>query len=66
MVADLAHLVDLHDVGMHQRGCRLSLALEPPYVRFVGCQTALEHLDRHLALERKLLAQVDLGHRPLA
>ena len=63
---DVAHLVDLHDVGVHQRGGGLGLALETLQIGLVAGQLRLEDLDRHPAFQRALLGQVDLGHGPAA
>ena len=60
------HLVDLHDVGVDQRGGRLRLALETLQIDVVVGQGRLEDLHRHPPLQPALLGQVDLGHGPAA
>ncbi len=62
----LAHLVDLHDVGMHQLRGGLGLELESPQVRAVAGQLRPEDLDRHPAFQLRLFGQIDVSHRPLA
>ncbi len=61
----LPHVVNLHDIGVHQRRSGLGLPLEPLHIRGILRQPRLEHLDRHLPLERALLGQVHLGHGPV-
>ncbi len=61
---DVAHLVDLHDIGVDQRCCGLGLALETLQVDVVVGQFLLENLDGDPAFQRMLLGQIDLGHRP--
>ena len=61
---DVPHLVDLHDIGMHQRGGGLGLALEAPEVGLVVRQVRPEDLDRNPTFQVALLGKIDLGHRP--
>ena len=61
---DAAHLVNLHDVGVDQRGGGLGLELEPLQVGPIAGQLRLEDLDGHAAFQPLLLGQIDLGHRP--
>ena len=42
-----ADLVDLHDIGMHQRCGRLGFVMETADIGFIVRQLALEHLDGH-------------------
>ena len=42
---NVAHLVDLHDIGMHQRGGSLGLALEPPEVGLIVGEFRPEDFD---------------------
>ena len=65
-VIDAADLVDLHDVGVDQRGGRLGLELESLEVGSIAGQLRLEDLDGHAPLEAFLLGQIDFGHRPAA
>ena len=61
---DVPDLVDLHDIGVHQRGGGLGLALEPLEVGLVVGQFRPEDLDRHPAFQGALLGKIDFGHRP--
>ena len=61
---DVPHLVDLHDIGMHQRGGGLGLALEPLQVGLVVRQFRPEDLDGNPTFQVALLGKVDFGHRP--
>ena len=63
---DAADFVNLHDVGVDQRGGGLGLELKPPQVGPVARQLRLEDLHRHAAFQPLLLGQIDLGHRPAA
>ncbi len=59
---DAGHVVDLNDVGMDQRGRRLGLTTKSLHARWIRRQFTLENLQRHLASQRELLGQIDLGH----
>ncbi len=61
-----AHLVDLHDVGVHQGGGRLGLGVESLDVFVVVRQALAQDLEGHLAAERKLFGQIDFGHAAAA
>ena len=61
---DAADLVNLHDVGVDQRGGGLGLQLEPLQIGAIAGQFRLEDLHRHPPLQTLLLGQIDLGHRP--
>ena len=65
-VVDAAHLVNLHDVGVDQRGGRLGLQLEPLQIDPIAGQFRLEDFDGHPPLQPFLLGQIDFGHRPAA
>jgi hypothetical protein len=63
-VVDTAHLVDLHDVAVHQGRRRPSFLHEPLDRTFtVAMDRFPEHLHRHLSAERRLQPQVHIGHR---
>ncbi len=65
-VVDAADLVNLHDVGMDQRGGRLGLQLEALQIDPIAGQFRLEDFDSHPPFQPFLLGQIDLGHRPAA
>ena len=62
----LADFVDLHDAGVHERGGGAGFVMETADVVRIAGQLGVEHLERDLPAERKLLGQIDLGHRPAA
>ena len=62
----LADFVDLHDAGMHQCGGGAGFVMKPADIVRIAGQLFVEHLERDLPAERKLLGQIDLGHRPAA
>ena len=62
----LADFVDLHDAGVHQRGGGPGFVMEAADVVRIARQVGVEHLERDLPAERKLLGQIDFGHRPAA
>ncbi len=59
---DATDLMDLHDIGMDQRGGRTGFVVEPTHVGFVLGQTPLEDLESHLPTERELFGQIDIRH----
>jgi hypothetical protein len=54
--------VDAGDVGVVERGERLGFALEAPQPLLVVRELVGQDLDRHLALEPRVLGAVDLAH----
>ena len=60
----VAHLMNLHDVGVDQGRRRLRLPLEALQIRRVVGEFGLEDLDGDAAIQQALLAEIDLGHRP--
>ena len=62
----LADLVDLGDEGMIEPGRGVGLAQEAPPRRLVGHLAVGQELERDLAIELKILGQVDLAHPALA
>ena len=63
--ARLAHLVDLHDMGMPQPRHRLGLDPEPPELRWVDVPVGPDHLEGNRALQRLLSRLVNHAHSPL-
>ena len=57
---------DLHDVVVVQLGHRLGLALEARLRLGLGQQVRVQHLDRHLALQRLVVRPVHDRHAALA
>jgi hypothetical protein len=57
-----ADLVDLHDVGLHQRGGGPSFVLEAADELLVAGQAVLKHFESDLPPQRALLGQVHVGH----
>ena len=62
----LADFVNLHDAAVHERGGRPRFVMESANVVRIAGQLGVEHLECDLPAERKLLGQIDLGHRPAA
>ena len=61
---DAAHFINLHDIGMHQLGGSLGLVLEAANIGLIAGQFPLQYFEGYLPLERKLLGQINIGHRP--
>ena len=59
----VAHLVNLHDVGVDQGRRRLRLALEALQIRGIIGEFGLKDFDGDAAIQQALLAEIDLGHR---
>jgi hypothetical protein len=53
---------DLHDVGMPQGGHGLRLRAETVARGFFFGEEAVQNLHRHRAMERGVLAEIDLRH----
>src|SRR5206468_11103863 len=64
--ADLAAVVDLHDIGVGGAGDRLGFLLEAGQGGLVGGQVGAQHLEGDLALEGDLLGHVNLAHAAFA
>ena len=64
--ADLAHLVDLDDVGMLHPGDDLGLDAESPELLGVDVEVAPDHLEGDRSLERPLEGLVDDPHAATA
>ena len=61
---DTADFVNLHNVGVHQRRCRLSFVMKSTNVRLIACQGPLQDFQSYLTIQRFLLRQIDIGHSP--
>jgi len=61
-VLGLVDAVDLRDVGMVQSSDRLGLALEPSQPLVILREVFRKDLDRHLAIQSRVLRPVDLPH----
>ena len=62
----LADFVDLGDEGMIEPGGGVRLAQQPPPRRLVRHLAFGQELERDLAIELKILGQIDLSHPSLA
>ena len=58
----LTDFVDSADVRVIESRCRLRLAQQSGVRRGVGAGRGRQHLDGHAAIERGILAEVDLAH----
>ena len=58
----LAAVVDPHHVGVRQTGGGLGLPPEALDELLVLGEAAVQHLQRHLAAEMRVLRRVDVGH----
>ena len=65
-VAVAADGEDRHDVGMVQPRDGLGFAAEPLHRLLVGHGREPQHLERHFALERRLLGLIDNAHAAAA
>ncbi len=61
-----ADVVDGDDVGVRERAGGLGLAQEAGGVFAVRAQLGLEHLDRQVALDVRVIGAVDVGHGAFA
>jgi hypothetical protein len=54
--------VDVSDVGMIERCCRLSLANEPSHPFFLQGEIRGKYFESNLAIERSVFGKIDLAH----
>ena len=57
-----ARVVDVRDVGMIERGQRLGLALEPGEPVGISGKGLRQDLQRHIAIQLRVVGAIDLAH----
>ncbi len=62
----VAHVVDGHDVGMLEHAGQVRLLLEAAYDIRAAEQVAVQHLDRDLTAQARVMGAIDTGHAAVA